>query len=58
MRYRLTNIQWDDPKLPETVEISVPEDVDADDLEQLLSDMLNDRFQSSNDGFEFTKANP
>lgn len=53
MRYRLIDIQWDDPKLPETVEISVPEDVHPDDLEQLLSDMLNDRFQASSNGFEF-----
>lgn len=53
MRYRLTNIVWDDPKLPETVEISVPNDVDVYDLEQLLSDMLNDRFQASSNGFEF-----
>ena len=53
MRYRLTDIRWDDPKLPDAVEISVPEDVHPDDLEQLLSDIVNDRFQAANDGFEF-----
>lgn len=53
MRYRLIDIQWDDAKLPATVEISVPEDVEPYDLEQLLSDIVNDRFQSLNNGFGF-----
>lgn len=58
MIYQLTNIRWSEglASLPERHTIEVPDDVTPYDLEQLLSDRLNDEFEAWNDGFEFEKG--
>lgn len=38
------NVTWDDPTLPEMVELEVPNDIDPFDFAQVISDLLTDQF--------------